>query len=179
MNEEWRPVVGYESTYEVSSHGRVRRVIPYGKNKSTGGIMSTVIGKRGYPVVRLWGLDKKVKFRTVHQLMAESFFGPRPEGFEVDHKDGVKTNNFLSNLEYVSKRENLRRRDALGLTHRGERTGNSVLKDSDIPEIFRLREQGLSYSQIAIRIGACQATIHNVVKGKTWTHVSNSLTVSL
>ena len=179
MTEEWRSVVGYEGIYDVSSHGRVRRVVPHGPNKTTGGIMAHVVGKRGYPVVQLWGANKERKIRTVHQLMAESFFGPRPEGFEIDHKDGVKTNNLLPNLEYVSKRENLRRRDALGLGHRGERTGNSVLKDSDISEIFRLRSEGLSYSQIAAKIGSCPATIFNVVKGKTWTHVSGSLDVSL
>jgi hypothetical protein len=117
--------------------------------------------------------------RNVHQLMAESFLGPRADGYEIDHIDGIKTHNLLTNIEYVPKRENLRRRDDLGLGHRGERTGNAVLKNENIPEILQLRSDGWSYARIASRLGVSVVTVFNVVKGKTWSHVSGSITISL
>lgn len=132
--------------------------------------MSQVVGHRGYPTVQLWK-DRTRKLRTVHQLMMESFVGPRQQGIEVDHIDGNKLNNSLNNLEYVSKRENLRRRDALGLTHRGERTGGSKLKDSNITEILSLRYKGESYSSIAKKLGVSTTAIFNAAKGRTWRHV--------
>ena len=109
MDEEWRPVVGWEGLYEVSSLGRVRGVT---RKDSQG---RTVLGKlkgiapsgTGYPTVSLWRSGKDTT-RTVHSLVAESFLGPRPEGFDVAHRDGTRTNNRVSNLRYLSRSENLR-----------------------------------------------------------------------
>jgi len=49
--------------------------------------------------------------KTIHSLVAEAFIGPRPPGFEIDHKENGGTDNRLSNLEYVTGKENNRRRD--------------------------------------------------------------------
>lgn len=46
---------------------------------------------------------------TIHEIVADTFIGPRPEGMEIDHKDEDKSNNHVTNLEYVTHAENMRR----------------------------------------------------------------------
>lgn len=60
--------------------------------------------KAGYCLIGAEG-----KLHTIHSLIAEAFLGPRPEGYDIDHIDGDKSNNHPSNLEYVTHKENMRR----------------------------------------------------------------------
>jgi hypothetical protein len=101
VTEEWRPVVGFPD-YEVSSLGRVRsykqrapRILRHGSNRC------------GYAQVRLC-IQGILHTRTVHTLVAEAFHGPRPEGLEVRHLDGTRTNNQASNLTYATRLVNMR-----------------------------------------------------------------------
>jgi len=167
MDEAWKPVVGYESDYSISNHGRVKRTVPHGPNKKSGGFMCQVIGKRGYPVVQLWS-NKSRAIRTVHQLVAEAFIGPRVVGMEVDHVDGNKLNNHLSNLEYVTKRENLLRKIPQGLQQYGERVGTSKLRTHQIEEILNLQARGMSYSKIGEVYGVGVTQVWRIVHGKAW-----------
>jgi hypothetical protein len=96
--ETWKPVVGYEGLYEVSSEGNVRNV-------KTGKILKPKNNRRGYLFV---GLHKNgaVKNRYIHRLVAQAFI-PNPNKLpEVNHKDEIKANNNLDNLEWVSHRDN-------------------------------------------------------------------------
>ena len=104
--EEWRPVVDFPELYEVSSIGRVRRVAG-GQGARAGHILRPAPNSDGYPQVTLY--DEGVKFsREVHTLVAAAFIGLRPFMWEVNHRDGVKANNSVFNLEYVTHQENLR-----------------------------------------------------------------------
>ena len=110
--EVWRPVVGYEGFYAVSSLGGVRsleRVITR-SNGTPQTIrprrLSSVVGGAGYPVVTLW-MHNKGRTRTVHSLVAEAFLGPCPEGMEVCHNDGNPTNPHKDNLRYDTHQNNL------------------------------------------------------------------------
>ena len=66
--------------------------------------------KNGYLVFNFWDksiIEDKHFFNTsVHQMVAECYLGPCPEGFEVDHIDGDKNNNNISNLQYLTPAEN-------------------------------------------------------------------------
>ena len=98
--EIWKPVVGYEGLYSVSSFGRVRR--DCGTSGShIGLILKQAIRKDGYPQISLYRNRTKTPFK-VHRLMALCFMGVRPEGYQVNHKDGNKSNNCINNLEYVT-----------------------------------------------------------------------------
>ena len=99
--ERWKEVAGYEGLYEVSDIGRVRS-LKYGKEK----ILKTCKTSSGYLKVSLYK-DGQIKTPFVHRLVAESFI-PNPQGLEtVNHKDEVKTNNVASNLEWMSRADNV------------------------------------------------------------------------
>lgn len=94
MSEEiWKSVVGFPN-YEVSDRGRVR-------NKATKHIRSFSYN-HGYPQVDLYPGQKT---RTIHRLVADAFLGEHP-GMQVNHIDGNKKNNCLSNLEWCTSSEN-------------------------------------------------------------------------
>lgn len=125
-NEIWKPVPGYEGFYEVSSIGRVRSVDHYvnsgnGRKLRKGRVLSQSISIHGYYFVHLSKINKQ-KSPTVHRLVALAFH-PNPENkICVNHKDGVRTNNHISNLEWCTHKENTRHLfDVLGgYTHTEE-----------------------------------------------------------
>lgn len=120
MKEKWMPIKSYEGWYEVSDLGRVRsvdRVVRY-KDGRTYEYSSKLIkhkaDKRGYPYVGLNKAGKKTAKR-VHRLVAETFLPVRDKSLEVNHIDGNKNNNKLSNLEWVTSSENTLKGYELGL----------------------------------------------------------------
>ena len=115
--EIWKPIEGFENLYKISSEGRVKSL---GNGKSTNSknkeirIIKTVISKRGYEKVKLFKDGKRYYF-TIHRLVATHFLMYKEGKNEVNHKDGVKTNSSVSNLEWVSASENQLHAFAIGL----------------------------------------------------------------
>lgn len=111
--EEWRPVDGFKGLYEVSNQGRVKRVgraAQNGEGRGGGAQIGRILkpqrsARGGYLSVQLWS-DGKPQMCLVHVLVASAFLGPCPDGHEINHKDGDKTNLSHSNLEYMTHRDN-------------------------------------------------------------------------
>ena len=109
----WKPANGYEGLYEVSDAGQVRSVDRYIKTDIRhvesrlikGKVLKQSIKRNGYKTVDLCK-NGKVTTTLVHRLVAETFI-PNPDGLRfVNHKDSNRTNNAVSNLEWVTSSEN-------------------------------------------------------------------------
>lgn len=97
MSELWKDIKGLENQYQISSYGRVIRISKYG-------LKSFSLGSKdahGYITVTIKG-----KIFKIHRLVAEAFL-PNPENKKtVNHKNGCKTHNHISNLEWATQSEN-------------------------------------------------------------------------
>jgi hypothetical protein len=112
--ERWAAAPGYEGLYEVSTHGRVKSIK---RLHTTGGIMKTHVNK-GYEYAHLCK-DGKHHNAKVHRLVASAFIPMRENANEVNHIDGDKLNNNVSNLEWVTASENQKHALATGLNRCG------------------------------------------------------------
>ena len=124
MVEVWKDVVGYEGKYQVSNFGKVRSIdrIDASGKKRKGRYLKSCKDKDGYLYVCL--SDGNVTTRKIHKLVAESFIGVCPTGYQVNHKDENKTNNRIENLEYVTAKQNINHGTAI--KRRSEKRGYTV-----------------------------------------------------
>lgn len=167
--EEWRPVVGWEGIYSVSSEGRIRREAP-GPSTRPGKALKPS-NHNGYAQVGLRSMGRRATV-AVHLLVARAFLGPAPDGHEVDHVDGNKANNRFSNLEYLPPLENTRRAFALGLVPIGAARSTAKLTEDVVRAIRVKLAAGESANRIA-RISGCSAkTVTQILHGRNWRHVS-------
>jgi hypothetical protein len=98
--EIWKDIPGY-SNYAISNMGRIKR-ISSGYGTYSGRILNPVLNNMGYFFVMIRKDDEvKRKYKLIHRLVLKTFVGECPKGYCGHHKDEIKTNNFLSNLDYV------------------------------------------------------------------------------
>lgn len=168
--EEWRPVVGYESLYAVSNLGRVRRVTATNRGKA-GRILKPKLGKRGYYVVNLCNRPtRRNRNITVHRLVAEVFIGPLPNGRQINHKDGIKTNNHIANLEYVTAADNRAHAVRLGLCAKGSNVWCAKLTEDTVRSIREMRSR-MTYQQLADHYGIVYSHAYRIVNRTCWAGV--------
>src|SRR5581483_9749127 len=116
-SEEWRPVVGYEAYYEVSSIGRIRR-IKASRGAKVGLILRPFLDTHGYPFVMLAKCNKvKPRRMYLHRAVAAAFIHHIPDGHEVNHVDGNPHNSFVGNLEIITRQGNVDHAWTTGLTN--------------------------------------------------------------
>lgn len=156
--ETWKPVVGYEGLYEVSSKGNVR-------NLKTGRVLKLIYSTNGYARVNLTSAynDKtKQTMKLVHRLVAQAFIPNLKNLSDVNHKDEIKTNNNLDNLEWISHRDNM------NYGTRNERMAKSNSKPIQQLDL-KTRLIIATYSSIkeaGLSTGISRSTISKAARGK-------------
>lgn len=101
--ETWKDIEGFEGRYKVSDKGRVKSYI---RDKENGRLMKQGLNYKGYPVVGLSD-GHKTHFKTIHRLVASAFIDNEDNLPQVNHKDEIKTNNTVGNLEWCSNDYNM------------------------------------------------------------------------
>ena len=103
VNESPERWVNFFETYEISPDGRCRRRLKTGKyTEIHGSILSC-----GYRYFQVQRGGRRIN-KLFHHVVAEVFIGPRPHGLVIDHIDQSKLNNDVSNLRYITQKENMR-----------------------------------------------------------------------
>jgi len=169
--EEWRGVVGWADLYEVSDLGRVRSL---NRKFHRGRILRPVRGgwSRGYLTVVLSdkAAARKVRF-YVHRLVALAFIPNSLALPEVNHLNGIKTDNMVGNLEWVTALQNGQHASRLGLMPRGERRPEAKLTELQVIAIRVECENGGNKTLVAARYGISPAAVALIVKRINWRHV--------
>lgn len=177
MKEIWKPVVGYEGLYEVSSLGKIRSldrtVLGRGGcfRRIKGRIVKEYIDEDGRALVGLWKLNKGVT-RFVCHIVLEAFVGPRPPGHEACHFPDINpANNAVSNLRWdtsAANKEDSRKHGTLPL---GERKYQAKIKDEEVPKIFKRLYEGEHNIEVAESYGVHVRVISDIRNGLTYKHV--------
>ncbi len=168
----------------MSSCGRVRSLSRAVVRKDgrplrvAGRVLLANPNSRGYPRVTL-NRNGVSRWATVHSLVARAYL-PKParaissrrNGFVVNHRDGDKLNNHVSNLEYVASTANIYHARAAGLlSAKGARNNKSKVTDDMVREIRVAYSRGETQMNLAAEYGIDQTSISRIVRRDSWTHV--------
>ena len=168
-NEVWKTIEEFPD-YAVSSLARIRRIT---NPRTPGGIRKQKINQSGYWEVTLKRGEIR-KRRQVHRLLALSFLPVEPGRNEINHKNGIRHDNRLENIEWVTHQENMMHAYHVldGEALAGEDNYWAKLKGSDIPEIRKLLNAGMPLMAIGKLYGVSGTAIYWIKSGKNWNHIA-------
>jgi hypothetical protein len=145
--------------------------------------LSPILTKYGYYEVTLCA-EKQVR-KKVHRLVAEAFI-PNPENKpQINHINGIKTDNKVENIEWSTSKENINHARKTGLNNskpstiniknlrrngNGEENSRAILTEKDVLEI-RNNSTSKSYKELSQQYGVKVGTIYQIVKRLRWTHI--------
>lgn len=162
--EIWKIIHNFNDDYKISNYGNVKYK---GKNLN---IFSLGAGYCGVY------LKLKNKIFYIHRLVAENFIPNLKNKKEINHKDGVKNNNYVNNLEWSNRKLNMQHAWNNNLIKKdkflGENNINSKLIKKQVIEI-RKKYIPRKYTLIALakEYNVSLLTIHNIIKQKTWKNI--------
>ncbi len=172
-SENFKIIHGYDNLYCVNQYGKV--ISPSYVDKS-GKLrkqkeLSVVKRGKGYCCVGLMKNGKQEHI-SLHRLVAEAFIPNPLELPQVNHKDGNKENNHVSNLEWCTNQENIIHAFKKGLKiptcHVGEKNTKAKLNDNIIRYI---RNSNESAKELSNRFGVSKSAIYKVREAVRWSHI--------
>ncbi len=168
-DEIWKTIKNYEGWYEVSNKGRIKQIkkragTPIGKILKLGNCF-------GYNRVELNKNANAQKFR-VGRLAAFAFIGFPNKNQQINHKNGIKNDDRIENLEWVTPSENtLHSRRILGHC-RGELNGLSKLTKIEVIEIKKLlKKNNITQVKISKIFNVTPQAIYQIKKGANWSWI--------
>ncbi|MBV6635509.1 MAG: HNH endonuclease [Mameliella sp.] len=173
---EWRPVPEYEGLYEISENGEIRS-LPRDVDRGRQGIMRTKLKRlcpsmspNGYWMITLSKGGVKTTF-TVHSLVATVFIGPRPDGKQVCHKNGIRTDNRSSNLRYDTPQGNNADKHKHGTAQVGENAPTVKLTERQVLAIRKRLSEGARQRDVAKEFSVSKSLIWAINTRRVWSHV--------
>ena len=166
----WLPIAGYEGFYEVSDDGQIRSLDrqilgPRGTFRiRRSQILSPALSTNGYLTIRLCRESVR-STKCVHRLVAEAFLGPCPEGLQVRHGPGGRTDNSVENLSYGTAVENIAERDQDGWG------AARKMSPALIREMRALHASGVSYEELAIKYDISKPSVYRIARRLAWKNV--------
>lgn len=168
MKEMWKQITDYEGLYEISNYGRVKSVSRW-RRSSKGGkgyttkekMLATRLNNDGYPTVTLCK-DSKSKNKRIHRLICGAFLPNPLEKPQVNHKNGIKYDYRMCNLEWVTREENVQHAYDTGLM-----SDQHKLTEED--EIMLRKVFGWGYStmqELADSYGVCRNVVSKAINNK-------------
>lgn len=177
MNEVWKDIPGYDGLYQCSNLGRFRAPAKiensdrrYCVRKEK--ILKATYEGNGYLQIGLAIEKKQVRF-LAHRLIAAAFI-PTVEGKDfVNHINGIKDDNRVENLEWVTKSENTIHSFKIGLQdNQGTNHPQAKIDDHAVREIRIKYKSGLYSSRgLASEYSMSKTSILDIIKHKAWSHV--------
>jgi hypothetical protein len=172
--EIWKDITGFDGRYEVSNLGRVRSLLDCLLRPKTPTLKIQSVDMNGYPTVNLY-FHKKLIVKRIHRLVALAFIPNPANKPQVNHIDGVKSNNNLSNLEWVTKSENIQHSYNIG-THKrlkGEDATNVKWSNAEVIEIKNAINTGMTSKQLYEKFPTLNSKhLYLFRKNKTFKHLS-------
>jgi hypothetical protein len=171
MKNYWRNIKGF-SGYLVSNTGLVKSLPGrYKKSKKPYLLKPWVCA--GYRIVQLGDRYEKNVIK-VHRLVAMAFIPNPSKKKEVNHKDGNKLNNHVSNLEWCTRAENAAHAGVMGLMKRpsGVKNPAAKLSEKKVIAIIKLLKKGHLQKEIAAKYSVVAGTISHIANKTTWSHIT-------
>ena len=175
---KWKTIPKWKGYYKASSNGKIKsleRIIYKIRNekkisqKVTEKILTPFVDKDGYKCVLL-SRNGKTIYTSIHRLVAMTFLSNPQNKPMVNHKDGNKANNHVSNLEWCTHKENEKHALINGLKSRGSNFSSAKLHETDIPTIRKQLKDKVPATQIARKYGVHSCIIYGIRDGKLWRH---------
>lgn len=173
---EWRQCVGFPD-YEVSECGDVRR-IQDSRTRKSGWRLRGSMDVDGYLRYAMLDCEGNKRTARAHRLVAEAFIGPAPSpDHEAAHNNGSRVSCFFRDLRWATRVQNDADRQVHDTSPKGERNPRAKITESDVKFIrseyraIKHSEGARSVVELERRFGLHRASIVNIAKGRTWTHI--------
>lgn len=169
MNSIWLKIPDYPN-YLVSPEGNIMSIDYQGKARCR--MIKPFITHNGYQRVLLYNKEGKRKI-FVQRIVAEVYCQKNTDGLQVNHINGIKTDNNYKNLEWVTNSENIKHSyDTLkNKASRGENSGTNKLKEIDVIDIRARILKGEQQKKLATEYNVSPSTVLKIKKRIIWAHV--------